>query len=245
MNRRAATVVAVLVAVTLTVVALASSATGQTATEDGNGPSRTITVSSVATISTTPDEAVVTFGVRSDDADSVVALNETSRTMNLVIAAMRELGITQRDMETTNVNLSQQTLDRGTPSERTVFVSSTTLEVTIGDFDRIGPAIRAGVEVGATSVRGVRFQVSDPAEAKRRALQAAVRGARSKADALAEAAGATVTGIVQIREEGRGTFPGTYRADAALMQYAAADLAVVPPRNIETEVTVTTIWSIG
>jgi uncharacterized protein YggE len=244
MNRRVATAVAVLVAVTVAVVALTSSATGQT-TEDSDGPSRTITVSSVATISTTPDEAVVTFGVRSDDADSVIALDETSRTMNQVIAAMRELGITQRDMETTNVNLSQQTLDRGTPSERTVFVSSTTLEVTIGDFDRIGAAIRAGVQVGATSVRGVQFQVSDPADAKRRALQAAVRGARSKADALAEAAGATVTGIVQIREEGRGTFPSAYRADEALLQYGAADLSVVPPRNIETEVTVTTIWSIG
>jgi uncharacterized protein YggE len=128
-----------------------------------------------------------------------------------------------------------------------VFVSSTTLEVTIGDFDRIGPAIRAGVEVGATSVKGVRFQISDPAEAKRRALKAAVQSARSKADVLAEAAGATVTGVVQIREEGRGGVVRTYAADGDTIAYASfnAQVAVVPPRDIETEVMITTIWSIG
>ena len=246
MDRRTAMVAGAMAVLVFAVVALATRATGQT-TSKPDGPSRTITVSSLASITTAPDQAVITFSVRADSADSVAALNESSTIMNDVLAAMKALGIPERDMETTNINLSQQTINRGTPSESTAFVSTAGLEVTIDDFDRIGAAIRDGVAAGATSVRGVRFQVSDPAEAKRRALDAAVRSARAKADALAEAADASVTGVVQIREEGSGGYPRTYSADEGMLSYAAVGnrLDVVPPRDIETEVMITSIWSIG
>jgi uncharacterized protein YggE len=74
------------------------------------------------------------------------------------------------------------------------------------------------------------------------ALQEAVRGARAKADAMAAAAGARVTGVVSIREQG-GEYPGSYRfgADMAL---AAMPAAIVPPHEIETRVTVTVVWSL-
>ena len=235
------------VALILTVVAvLATAATGQPASPAG-GPPRTITVSSGATISSSPDEAVITFSVRTDSPSSVTALNESSDIMNGVLAAMKNLGITERDMETTNVNVSQQTIDRGTAFESTIFVSTTALEVTIQDFDRIGRAIQDGVKAGATSVRGVTFQVSDPAGAKKRALEAAVLSARAKADALAQAAGAAVTGVVQIREAGPGGEPRSYLANQDSFAYAglATDLSVVPPRDIDTEVSITVIWSIS
>jgi len=227
-------------------VALVTAASGETASPSG-GPAHTITVSSTATISTAPDEAVITFGVRTDSSDSVAALNENSRIMNDVLAAMKALDITERDMETTNVNVSPQTINRGTPSETVVYNSSTTLEVTIHDFDSIGVAIRDGVEAGATSVRGVRFQVSDPAGAKKRALEAAVRSARAKADALAGAAGTNVTGVVQIRENDDGGIPRPYYASNRDLSYdgSAAAFSIVAPRNIETKVTITVIWNIG
>ena len=246
MDRRTARVAGAMAVLVFAVVALATRATGPT-TSVSDGPPKTITVSSLASITTAPDQAVITFSVRADSADSVAALNESSTIMNDVLAAMKALGIPERDMETTNINLSQQTINRGTPSESTAFVSTTGLEVTIDDFDRIGAAIRDGVAAGATSVRGVRFQVSDPADAKRRALDAAVRSARAKADALAEAANASVTGVVQIREEGPGGYPRPYSADEATLSYAAVGnrLDVVPPRDIETEVMITSIWSIG
>ena len=246
MNTRTGATGGLLLLVILAVLAITDAARGQDPSPAG-GPARTITVSSLASIETTPDQAVVTFSVRADDPDSVAALNESSSTMNDVLAAMKKLGIQERDMETTNVQLSQQTIDRGTSSETTVFVSTTGLEVTLDNFDRIGPAIRDGVAAGATSVRGIKFQVSDPAAAKRRALDAAVRSARAKADALAEAAGATVTGVVQIREEGPGGYPRPYLARADTLAYGsvANDLAVVPPRDIDTEVMITSIWSLG
>lgn len=233
-------------AVLISVVAvIASSAVSQTPTPRA-GPEHTISVSSLATISTTPDEAVITFGVVTEDADSVTSLDRNSRTTSDVLAAMKALDIVQRDIETKHVSVSPRTIDKGTASERVVYVSSNTLSVTIHDFDAIGVAIRDGIEAGATRVRGVRFQVSDPAEAKRRALREAVQSARAKADALADAAGTSVTGVVEIRETGSGE-PRPYAASRALAYDAegAAALSIVPPRDIETQVSIDVIWSVG
>ncbi len=238
-------VAAAIVAATLVSI-LVTAASGQGATPAG-GPPHTITVSSAATISTKPDEAVIGFSVHTDSTDSMAALNENSRIMNDVIAAMKSLGITQRDMETTNLNVSPHTIDRGTPSESTIYNASTSLEVKVHDFDLIGSAIQHGVRAGATSVHGVRFQVSDPVGAKRRALEAAVESARAKADALAGAAGSRVTGVVLIREGGAPSAPRPYlvRNEALAYDAAAGRLTVVPPRDITTKVSITVIWNIG
>lgn len=225
----------------------ALSAAGQSTASTEGGLAHTISVSSFATISTTPDEAVITFGIHTDNPDGEAALNENSRTTNVVLAAMKALGITERDMETTDLRVAAQTINRGTSAETTIYNASTTLAVTIHDFDVIGRAIHDGVQAGATRVSGVRFQVGDPAGAKKRALQAAVQSARAKADALAEAAGTTVTGVVQIRERGSGGNPRPYFESARTLAYdhAAALPSVVPPHDIETQVAISVIWSIG
>jgi uncharacterized protein YggE len=245
MSKRAWAAGAAALAVALAAV-LVNVSLGQAASPPSGAP-HTITVSSTATISTAPDEAVITFGVHTDGSDPVAALNESSRIMNAVLSAMKALDITERDMETTNVSVAPQTINRGTANETTIYNSSTTLEVTLHDFDSIGAAIQDGVKAGATSVRGVRFQVSDPAGAKKHALEAAVKSARAKADALAGAAGASVTGVVQIHEDGPGGNPRPYYANERSLVYdqVAAGLSVVAPHNIETKVSISVIWNIG
>ena len=246
MSKRTWTGIVIIAASVVTLVAvITSSAFGQAASP-ADGRPHTITVSAFATISTTPDEAVITFGIHTEHADSVAALNENARIVNDVLAAMKALGITERDMETTNVNISPQTINRGTASEATVYNASTTLSVTIADFDSIGAAIRDGVETGATRVSGVRFGVADPTGAKKRALESAVESARAKADALAGAAGSSVTGVIQIRETSSTGEPRPYFSDARALAYdEAAAFSVVPPRDIETKVTIQVVWSIS
>ena len=245
MSKRAwagGSVLVTVVAATLIVV-LVTAASGQDATPT-DGRAHTITVSSTATISTKPDEAVITFSVHTQNAASTVALNESSRIMNDVLAAMGALGVADKDMETTNISLSPQTINRGQPDEATVYNSSTSLEVKIHDFSVIGPAIQKGVAAGATTVKGVQFQVADPVGVRTQALEAAVTSAREKADALAGAAGTAVTGVVQIREGGSPSAPHPYFAMAG---YALSgdSVAVVPPHDISTKVSVNVVWSIG
>lgn len=244
-NRAWAGGAVIAVVAAMLVVVLVTAASGQDAAAPTNSREHTITVASSATIDTKPDEAVVTFSVHTQDADSTVALNENARIMNDVLAAMTALGIAEKDMETTNISLSPQTINRGQPDEATVYNSSTSLEVKIHDFDVIGPAIQKGVAAGATTVKGVRFQVADPVGVKTRALEAAVVSAREKADALAGAAGTAVTGVIQIREGGSPAVPQPYVANFGYALTSDAHLAVVPPHDITTKVSINVIWSIG
>ena len=110
--------------------------------------------------------------------------------------------------------------------------------------DSVGAVIEAAVGAGATGVRGLRFEVSDPAEARASALEHAVQGARVKADAMASAAGASVAGVERIVEEGAAR-PVYEQFRAAALSASDAAVAVVPPDELDTSVTVTVTWRLG
>lgn len=217
--------------------ALASSGGGS------SGPNRQITVSGTATVSTRPDEAVVDLGVRSEAAESAAAMEANATKMAAVLVALADAGVEKQDIATIRVSLDRRTVDRGTKHERTVFVAQNTVEVTITNLDNAGPVIDTAVKAGADQVQDIRFQVSNPTEVRRQALQQAVRGGRAKADAMAAAAGAHVGGVISIREQGN-SYPEAY--DQRLMLGAvAAATPIVPTRDIETRVTVSVVWSLA
>ncbi len=235
--------VVVAVVVGLGATAMAGDDGGRTASAPT--PARTITVSSTASVGTAPDEAVVDLGMRSEAADSATAYEDNGATSDAVLAALRDAGVVQNDVETESVNVERDVHDRNTPQERTVYVASTQISVTVHDLDAVTNVISAAVNAGVDSVRGLRFQVGDQTAARQDALAAAVAGARRKADAIAAAAGTSVSGVVQVREEASSSRPYLYRADAlagfALEQAAPA---IVAPQTVSTQVTVTVIWAI-
>ncbi|MGZ4149250.1 MAG: SIMPL domain-containing protein [Actinomycetota bacterium] len=244
--RRTGIIVAGVVAVALIVAVTVNAMAKDTGTSTAK-PVRTITVSSTATVNATPDEAVVTFGVRSENADSGAAFSQNAKDMQAVLDALKANGIAEKDIKTLNVSLSQQTVDRGKPSQHTVFVASNSIDVTIHDLTTVGTTIDAAVTAGADSVKGVRFQLSNPDTIRTDALTQAVEGARKKADALAAAAGAQVVRVVTIDE-------GSYRqpvyaspvAGFALHAAAASSVPtpVVTPDSLQASVTVSVVWEI-
>ena len=209
-------------------------------------PARTITVSSTASVGTAPDEAVLDLGMRSEAGDSASAYADNGATSDAVLAALQESGVARGDVETESVNVERDVHDRNTPQERTVYVASTQISVTVHDLDAVTNVISAAVNAGVDSVRGLRFQVGDQTAARQDALAAAVAGARRKADAIAAAAGTSVSGVVQVREEGSSSRPYTYRNDLlAGFAVEQAAPAIVAPRTVSTQVTVTVIWAIA
>ena len=210
-------------------------------------PARTITVTSTASVGTAPDEAVVTLGIRSENAESQTAYDENGTRSDAVVAALKDAGVAAGDIETSDVTLDRVTKQRNTPQETTVYVASTELTVTVKHLDDVSDVISAAVNAGADSVRGLRFQVGDETAAREDALTSAVKGARRKADAMAAAAGATVSGVVQVKEEGSNARPYYYRGDLQATSFAVADTApyIAPPQTVSTQVTVTVIWSIA
>jgi uncharacterized protein YggE len=248
MKRTAVIAVVLVVGLVVGFGANALAGNGDTRPASAPTPPRTITVSSTASVGTAPDEAVIEFGMRSEGVDSGAAYDANGVKSDAVLAALLDAGVKKDDVETLNQNVDRTTKDRGTPAERTVYVAGTQISVTVHDLTAVSAVISAAVNAGVDSVHGLRFQVGDQTAARQNALEDAVQGARRKADAIAQAAGTSVSGVVQVREESSNSRPYYYRNDALLQSFgsagAAAAPAIVAPQTISTQVTVTVIWAI-
>jgi len=240
MIRRTWTVALVIVALIVLAVGARAMAQG----DGGDGDRRTVTVTSTATVGSEPDQASLRLGIETTADDSAAALAENGAITDDVLAALRDAGVDAGDVRTESLDVFRRTIDRRTPRERRVYVADGTLAITVRDLDGVWAVIEAAVEAGATGVRGLRFEVSDPAEARASALEQAVQGARVKADAMASAAGASVTGVERIVEEGAAR-PVYEQYGAAALSASDSAVAVVPPDELDTSVTVTVTWNLG
>ena len=80
---------------------------------------------------------------------------------------------------------------------------STTLTVSLHDLGRVGEVIDAAVRAGG-SYRGMALRLRDEAAERRAALEEAVRDARARAEALAQATGRELGELVGVAEEDGG-----------------------------------------
>ena len=87
----------------------------------------------------------------------------------------------------------------------TTFVAQNTMVARIRDFSLIGAAIDTALAEGATSVQGPRFVGSNTDGAQRRALVAATKTARARAEAMASALGLELGDLQEVTTEYRGT----------------------------------------
>jgi uncharacterized protein YggE len=244
MERRLVPALAAVLVIGL-VVGFAAKAMAQDDGSSTQKPARTITVSSTASVKTAPDEAVVTLGVRSESSESTAAMSANATDMQAVLDAVEAAGVAKKDVQTLSVRLEQQTVNRGKPSEHRVYVASNQIEVTIHDLSAVGTVIDAAVQAGADSVGDINFQLANPNEVRTDALAQAVRGARAKADALAQAAGTAVDRVVTIEEQTYRQPVYHYAYGAALAQAAPAPTPIVPPDTLQASVTVSVVWEIG
>ncbi len=202
-------------------------------------PEHTISVSGTGTVTLKPDVADLHLGVLVSRTTVKAARADAASAMTKVLAAIKALGIDDKDIQTSNVSL-QPTYDysNGTnPPRITGFQMSNSVTVTVRDLDKLGDAIDNGLAAGATSLDGVTFRVSDEAAAESQARQAAMAEARSKADTLATAAGISIAGVASISETS-APIPGPVYYGAA---GAAPDSAkVATPIQVGTnDVTIT------
>jgi uncharacterized protein YggE len=203
-------------------------------------PEHTISVTGTGTVTLKPDVADLHLGVLVSRSTVKAAQADAASSMTKVIAALKALGIDDKDIQTSNVSL-QPTYDYSTntnPPRITGFQMSNSVAVTIRDLTKLGDAIDNSLAAGATSLDGVDFRVEDQTGAEAQARQAAMAEAKAKAQTLATAAGITIGGVASISETSAPIpYPVMYGAAAP----AAADMSKVatPIQAGTTDVTIT------
>jgi len=207
----------------------------------------TITVTGTGTVVVSPDIADVRLGVVVTKPTVKAARETAAEAMTRVIAALKKLGIADKDIQTTTVSL-QPAYDyaaQTNPPKITGYTLANGVAVTVRNLDQTGDVIDDSLAAGATSLDGVTFRVDDPAKAQQQARTDAMNQAKANADTLAKAAGVSITGVATISEASTPVpFPVYYGGAAAA---PAADSVKTPiqPGTSDVTITVTVAYLIG
>jgi uncharacterized protein YggE len=181
---------------------------------------RMIVVSGEATVRRVPDLAVVSLSVSVRDRQTAPARDEANRRASTILARLREIGVPEGDVQAPSLTV-QPTYDHGRGGSKvTGYEASRPMTIRVRDIDLLGTILDGLVDDGATQVHGTSMELADPEAASREALAAAVGVARSRAEALAAAAGLTLGAPRRIEEDADGS-PAPFRGSVAMFRAAA------------------------
>lgn len=183
-----------------------------------------------------PDIAIASIGVQTRHENPGQAVTQNNDKMNAIIAALKELGIEEKDIQTTNFSVYvQQNYDsEGKPTDFT-YVADNTVTITVRDLNKVGDALGRSVAAGANSIYGVSFSVSDFSKLEAEAREKAMGDAKARAEQLAQTAGVTLDKPMSISEYTSGPIPIT--AEVKGLGGGAGAPASVPVSSGQIQVT--------
>jgi hypothetical protein len=228
-------------AIGLLAAALAGPAVGAVqAQSESDDTLRSINVNGTGRVKAEPDVADVRLGVTKQGEDAKQASAKAAETMDAVIAALLGLGIDEKDIQTTSLNLNPMYDWDDNPPNIVGWEASNMVNVTVRDIASVGDVVDSATAAGATNVNGISFRVEDSTEAEAIARSAAVADAEAKAQQLARDAGVNIIGVVTITESGGQQPQPIYmaRSDLAFAAAESAPSTPVLPGEVELSVNV-------
>jgi uncharacterized protein YggE len=198
-----------------------------------------VTVTGEASVTAVPDTALIRIGVTAQGKTARAASDASAKEMTAVLAAIKDAGIAERDIQTTQLSLQPQ-YDRNKAGAARLlgFEMTNQLTIKIRAIGNLPALLDRTVAAGANEVSGIEFVVSEQSKLLDQARTEAVADARRKAELYAHAAGVTVQRVVAIAEEGSAP---PLRPFPALRTTAAP----VAPGEQTLRVTVTVSYEIG
>jgi uncharacterized protein len=206
------------------------------ATSAADAAEEGITATGVGTVEAVPDRAELSFGVTTRGTTAKNASTANAERMTELIDALKAAGVRSEDIRTQSVSVSPRHSPMGKRLPGFVAENSVSVQV---DSDRAGAIVDVAVSNGATNASGPSFDVSDRDALYREALQAAVREAREKAEAIASAGGVSVGDVTRVVEGGS--------AEPAFYLETAQRTSATPiePGQEEVQATVKVTFSVG
>ena len=182
-----------------------------------------LTVTGEGTVAAAPDSAMIRLGVSSTGKTARAASDANAREMTVVLAAIKESGVADRDIQTTSLSLQPQYDPSKTGAARLIgFQANNQVTVKIRDVGRLPTVLDRAIAGGANEMSGIEFVVSEQGKLLDKARTEAIADARRKAELYATAAGMKVGRVMAISEEGSAPPP---RAFQALRAGAATPIA--------------------
>ena len=170
-------------------------------------PPAGITVVGEGQVYAVPDLARITFGVETTGATAKAAMADNAGKMKQVVDALKRLGLTDRDIQTSGINVypvyeqKPRTPETMGTLQVVGYRANNSVNVSIGDLTKASDVLDAVVAAGATNVSGLNFDLKSDAKLRQQALAEAGKQAQEKAKAIADSLGVKLTSIASVNED--------------------------------------------
>jgi len=197
-------------------------------------------------VSVVPDIAVLSLGVQVQKDTVTEAQQEAIVAMNAIMAVLNEYNIDEEDIQTQNFSI--QPVYRWDEGEQSLlgYSVTNTLIVKVRNTDDTGDIIDAAADAAADYMRmnSISFTVDEPETYLEDIRQEAMADAKAKAKQLADLGDVKLGKPIYIAESGGSIPPVVYRDyDAEVVQ--DGDKTPISPGEIEIQLTVQVVYSIG
>jgi uncharacterized protein len=221
----AASLVALVVAVTVVAAGRAQPVfiTSPAASSSTTSPDAGVITSGDASVSKKPDTAFLYAGVESQQSTASGAQSDLASKAAKLIGRVKALGVADKDLNTAGYSVGPTY----TPGGQSVngYRASEQLQITWHDVNTVGKALDAIVQEGGATNVGASFGLADPKAAQAEARMLAIADARSRAQAMASAAGVSLGRVIRISDINSSGIPSA-RFDVGAAAPAATQLPV-------------------
>jgi uncharacterized protein YggE len=213
-----------------------SRANGEVMTGTGSDAQQGIWTSGEGKVYVTPDVAVLTLGVESQESTVAAAREKAATAMDAIIAAIKAQGIEDKDIQTQYFNIYQTTRWYGDKEEVTGYRVTNTVVVKVRQVEKAGEVIDRAVEAGGdlTRVNGINFTVDEPQTYYEKARDKAFDYAVDKAKQLAAKAGVKLGEVVYMTESSGNNNYGIMYPNYAIFE----DAVPIPLPTIPTNISI-------
>ena len=207
-----------------------------------------ITVSGEGKVYAKPDVAIINLGVKTTASTVAEVTKSNTEKMNAIIEAVKKLNIDEKDIQTTNYNLSPNY--NYTEKSGRVFVGyvlDQNIQVKIRDFTKIGDVLSQATAKGANLVGDLQFTIDNPEQFKEEARAKAIAQAKANAENLAKESGISLGKLINVYEN--NYYMPTYNTLKGLgggaMDSVAVPTPTVQPGQQEVDVTINLTYRIN
>lgn len=197
------------------------------------GPT-TISVTGEGEVFAKPDIATFSFSVEAEDVDASVAQSKSAEVMNTALAFLKEVGVEEKDVKTSNYALTPRyeypqsmCTQWGCPPQGEPkligYQVTQTVTVKVRDTAKAGEIISKIGEKGVTNVSGLSFTIDDENALKVQAREEAIDDAREQAKVLADKLGVRIVRMNGFWEESSG-YPMPYGIGGGMEMVRSSDM---------------------
>ena len=208
-------------------------------------------VSAIGKTTGTPDIVLLTLGVESQQSTVAQAQKEAIDAMSGIMQVLKDSGIPDKDIQTSQYNIQQITRWDEKQSLYVVvgYRVSNTVTCKIRDITKAGTIIDKAAVAGGDLIRinGIDFTVDDPTPFYKIAREKAVQYAMEKAKQVSQASGTKLGKVLYVSEDTSYTPPmvGNYAMKSSVMDAGAREPTPISAGELEFQVNITMVYEIN